>query len=530
LPNASDRSLPARRLKALTPDILAGLRRGIEKESLRVRPDGSLADTPHPPGLGSPLTHPRITTDFSESQIELITGVHEQVESCARELTEMHQFVHRQLDGETLWCSSMPCRLPPDDAIPIARFGTSNAGRLKEVYRTGLAHRYGRRLQAISGVHYNFSLPDAAWPLLQRADGAGGSPDDHRNAAYFGLMRNFRRRAWLVMYLFGASPAVCRSFVEGRAHRLVPLAPDTLHLPGATSLRMGPLGYQSEAQASHRVSFDGLAAYVESLRAALAKPYPRYESIGVRDGAAYRQLSTSLLQIENEFYGTIRPKRAVAVGGRVLNALEARGVEYVEARCLDVDPFSPIGVEATTMRFMDVFLLQCLLDESPPVAAGEEAAIARNQHRVAEEGRDAGVRLLRAGRDVALREWASELLHGCLPIAEALDDAHGTSDHGEAVARALAAVADPSLTPSARVLSEIAPDGGSFVRFAQQRSVQHRDTLLAMPFDAGTDARYRELAEESLVRQRRLEAEEDVPFEAYRLRYLLGAGGEGARA
>ena len=207
------------------------MRRGIEKESLRVRPDGTLAQTPHPQALGSALTHPHITTDFSESQLELITGVHASVEACLEELTHIHQVVYRAIGEEILWCTSMPCNLPADHLIPIGRYGTSNVGRAKTVYRLGLAHRYGRRMQAISGIHYNFSLP--------------GVSDDQ----YFGLIRNFRRQSWLLLYLFGASPAVCSSFIAGREHELTELTPGTHYAPHATSLRMGRLGYQSDAQA-----------------------------------------------------------------------------------------------------------------------------------------------------------------------------------------------------------------------------------------------------------------------------------------
>src|SRR2546423_1698224 len=145
------------RLKAMPRDVLSSLRRGVEKESLRVRPDGTLATTPHPAALGSALQHPHITTDFSESQPELITGVHPNPEACVEELTEIHQAVYRAIGEELLWASSMPCRLPKEDEIPIGRYGTSNIGRMKTVYRTGLAHRYGRRMQTISGIHYNFS-------------------------------------------------------------------------------------------------------------------------------------------------------------------------------------------------------------------------------------------------------------------------------------------------------------------------------------------------------------------------------------
>ena len=239
-------------LNSLTAAAVTAMRRGIEKESLRARPDGSLATTPHPAALGSPLTHAHITTDFSESQLELITAARTSVDAMLEELTFIHQVVYRALTqrdrDEILWCASMPCQLPPDDEIPLGRYGSSNVGRAKTVYRMGLAHRYGRRMQTISGIHYNWSLPDCS------------------NEEYFGLVRNFRRAAWLLFFLFGASPAVCESFVAGNPkHGLQRLAPGTLYLPYATSLRMGRLGYQSDAQSSLSVSFNSLADYGASL-------------------------------------------------------------------------------------------------------------------------------------------------------------------------------------------------------------------------------------------------------------------------
>jgi len=397
--------MPRNRLNALSAPLLSSIKRGIEKESLRVVEDGTLAETPHPAGLGSPLTHPHITTDFSEAQLELITDTHENIAACLAELRTVHQVVYRNIGDELLWCGSMPCSLPDDARIPIGQYGKSNIGKAKSVYRQGLAHRYGPRMQTISGVHYNFSLPDAAWPLLQKIDGHKGSLQDYRNDAYFALIRNFRRHAWLLLYLFGASPAVCRCFVEGRVHRLQALKDGTFYLPFSTSLRMGPLGYQSDAQSSLAVSYNNLQSYARSLYTALTEPYPPYAAIGIRDGDNYRQLSTSLLQIENEFYGTIRPKRRIKSGERPLQALNARGVEYVEVRCLDLDPFSPIGMQEETIRFLDVFLLHCLLKESPDDSPEEIFANARNQHSVADQGRDPTLRLIRGIENPSLPEW-----------------------------------------------------------------------------------------------------------------------------
>jgi glutamate--cysteine ligase len=510
------------RLNALAPDMLAALVRGIEKESLRVRPDGSLATSPHPRALGSALTHTHITTDFSESQVELITGAHPSAGACLDELTRIHQFVYRNIGDEALWSSSMPCRLPPDDEIPIGQYGTSNVGRLKTVYRAGLSRRYGRRMQTISGVHYNFSLPESAMAPLQTAAGDHGEPKAFRTTAYFALIRNFRRHSWLPLYLFGASPAVCRSFVAGRQHRLQPLSEDTLYLPHATSLRMGPLGYQSDAQLSLAVSYNDLAHYASSLHHALSEPYPPYEAIGLRDPAGnYIQLATTLLQIENEFYGTIRPKRRIHRGERPLHALTERGVEYVEVRSLDVDPFSAVGVPAVTMRFLDVFLLHCLLADSPPDTPAEIGVIAQNQYRVAERGRQPGLRLRRDGAEVGLADWGTELLSACAPIAAALDRACGTEEHCDALEAARSRLEDPARTPSARVLAQMHENHrDSYVEFALTRSLQHRRELLSLTLPDDAAARLAGMADESLARQRELEASDTAPFEEYRQRYL----------
>ncbi len=505
------------RLRALAPAVLTGLQRGIEKESLRVRPDGALALTPHPRALGSALKHPHITTDFSESLLELITGDHTSVDACLEELKRIHGFVYRNIGDEVLWGASMPCSLPDENAIPIARYGDSNVGRAKTVYRIGLSHRYGRRMQMIAGLHYNWSLPESAWPL----PGLG-----NQNEAYFALIRNFRRHAWLLLYLFGASPAVCASFVEGRRHELRELAPGTLYLPHATSLRMGRLGYLSDAQDKLLVSYNGLESYTASLYDVLTRPYPPYERIGIRDGVdSYRQLATSLLQIENEFYSTIRPKRVIRPGERPLHALRERGVQYVEVRAMDLDPFAPIGITAGTVRFLDVFLLHCLLADSPPDTQREIEAIGRNKQRASTRGREAGLVLERGAEQVELRKWGVEVLAECEPIAQALDSAHGAvhgkSVHRDALHAAISVLENPAAAPSARVLAEMQQShGSSYARFALVRSLEHATTLRGEPLSAEIEARFTHLAEDSIAKQREIEAADKVDFETYRQRYL----------
>ncbi|MES2977043.1 MAG: glutamate--cysteine ligase [Pseudomonadota bacterium] len=495
------------RLSALAPERLQGMRRGIEKESLRAQPNGALALTPHPAALGSALTHPHITTDFSESQVELVTGARTTPEAALLELTRLHQFTLRSMKDvgdEMLWVSSMPCGLPTDETIPIARFGSSNVGRAKSVYRVGLSHRYGRRMQTISGIHYNWSLPGVT------------------SAEYFALIRNFRRHAFLLLYLFGASPAVCSSFVAGRQHELQSLTENTMYMPHGTSLRMGRLGYQSDAQASLAVSYNSLEGYGASLQDALTRPYPAYETVGIRNpGGDYNQLATTLLQIENEFYGTIRPKRVIFPGERPLHALRERGVEYIEVRLMDLDPFVPVGITAQTMRFLDVFLMHCLLSDSPPDTPQEIAALARNQHRTAARGREVGLMLERNGDSISLAEWGAELIKACAPLAEALDVAHGGHGYAQAVDAARTALATPDDLPSARVLKAMkAGFGNSFVGFVRAQSARTQAELLALPWSPQLQAEFEEMSRVSVEEQRKIENADTMPFEIYRQQYV----------
>jgi len=484
--------------------LLTGIRRGLEKESLRSQENGRLAMSPHPKALGSALTHPHITTDFSESQVELITSVHADAQACIDQLTDVQQNTMRALGDEMLWVSSMPCGLPADDDIPLGQYGTSNVGRAKTVYRSGLGHRYGRRMQTISGIHYNWSVPDVS------------------SDAYFGLIRNFRRQAFLLLYLFGASPAVCSTFVAGREHKLQPLKDGTMYRPYATSLRMGRLGYQSDAQSSLAVSYNSLSGYAASLQKALTEPYPAYEAIGVQgtDGE-YKQLQTTLLQIENEFYGTIRPKRVIFPGERPLHALRERGVEYVEVRLMDLNPFEPVGITAQTLRFLDVFLLHCLRAPSPDDTPQEIAAMARNQHQTAERGREPGLQLERGDGTVTLTAWGLEIIAQLKPIAAQLDAAHGTQAYSQAVNDAEHALHHPEATPSARVLQVMESEfDGSFVAFVRAQSLKTKAAMLALPVTPAQEAAWAAQSAQSLQDQADIEAGDSMPFDIYLQEYL----------
>ncbi len=497
------------------PEVLAGLLRGVEKESLRVAPDGSLSTRPHPKALGSPLTHPAITTDFSEAQLELITTVHDSAQKCLRELTDVHRFVYSELDDELLWPSSMPCIVGEDDDIPVGQYGSSNIGRTKTIYRRGLGLRYGRLMQTISGIHYNFSLPDELWLAL------GVTSQDERTAAYFGLIRNFRRWSWLLIYLFGASPAVCRSFTRNMQHTLQPFDEGSQHLPFATSLRMGPLGYQSSAQSELHISYNSLQDYTESMVAALTQNYPEYASKGIIKNGEYQQLNASVLQIENEFYGTIRPKRRVYSGERPVTALRERGVEYVEVRCLDLNPFLPVGIDDTQMNFIDTFLLLCLLSPSAPDSPAEFERVGANQQAVVEQGRDPSLKLKATDdADLNLAQWGEHLLDQCAPIAHLLDQNVADNRYVRSLSQQRQRLRDPDLTPSAQVLATMREQNIPFFRFSMNQGLEQKAHFGKLPLSAQEKAFFELSVADSITAQQKIEAADELDYESFLREYL----------
>jgi glutamate--cysteine ligase len=501
------------------PEVLKGLHCGIEKESLRIAADGQLSSQPHPEALGSALTHPNITTDFSEAQLELITRVHEDPESCIEELRDVHRFVYQNLGQELMWASSMPCILGRDDEIPVGRYGSSNIAMAKTVYRLGLGHRYGRLMQTISGIHYNFSLPEHFWQPFAESRGEAAS-QDFQTDSYFGLIRNFRRHSWLLIYLFGASPAICKSFVKDKPHQLQAFDESSLYLPYGTALRMGRLGYQSDAQSSLHISYNSLNEYADSMHEALTTSYPGYEKIGVKVDGEYRQLNTALLQIENEFYGTVRPKRPIRSGERPLTALRSRGVEYVEVRCLDLNPFLPQGIDSAEARFVNLFLLYCLLLESPNDSRQESAIMGNNQLAVVERGRQPGLKLQAADGEVPMTQWAQELLEGIRPLASILDSLHGNDLYSYSLDQQARKLANPDLTPSARMLEVMRRQQIPFFRFALNQSIAHKGYFDEHPLRDNALAEYQRLAMESITKQHEIEARDSVDFDAFLEDYL----------
>lgn len=510
-----------RALDELAPaDVLWGGRKGVEKESLRVSADGTLSRLPHPPALGSALTNEYITTDFSEALLEFVTPAFRNTWESLRFLCDIHQFTYANLNDELLWASSMPCLIMPDGDIPLARYGESNVGRMKTVYRRGLGHRYGRAMQTIAGLHFNYSVPEAFWPIYQDLEKSQHHGDAFRSHAYLGLIRNFRRFGWLVLYLFGASPAVCKSFAAGGDAGLKEFDKETLYEPFATSLRMSDLGYSNKTQSGINISLNDLDDYIRGLSAAIDTPERDYEKFGLLVDGEYQQLSLNKLQIENEYYSSIRPKRVARSGERPTSALRRGGIEYVEVRSLDLGLFDPVGINQNTMRFMEAFLLYCLFLDSPPVEDADWDEINANHSEVAKYGRDPKIKLRRDGSEVALGDWAGEIIRGVQRVADVIDKGGERQDYRDAVDAQTLLVGDPDTTPSAKILQELRDEKVGFFRFALECAKQHKEYFTALaPLGNDRLAMFEREAEESLVRQRQIEASDEISFAEYLANY-----------
>jgi glutamate--cysteine ligase len=505
----------------IPPEEARGGLRGLEREALRVTPEGRIAQTPHPEALGSALTHPQITTDFSEALPEFVTAPHPSSVETLAELAAIQTFAARNIGDEMLWMTSMPCFIDHPETIPIAEYGTSNSGRMKHLYRVGLDHRYGRAMQAIAGVHFNYSFPESLWAPLLAARGLEATREA-RDAAWMGLVRNVQRHGWLLAWLFGASPAICPSFTAAPPSWLAPLANGSLAARYGTSLRLSDIGYKNRRQAAVHVCTNTLENYIDDLTRALATEEPAYAQIGVRDGEDWHQLTTAILQIENEYYGLVRPKNVPHRGERPTLTLGREGVRYVEVRALDIDPTTPLGIHEDTMHFLEVFLWYCLLAPSAPLATGEYLEIDSNARNVAVNGRKPGLRLCRDGACVPLAEWARDIAAGMAPLAEKLDAGLDNAPYSSALAQAEETIAQPEHSPSARTLAEIEDTSGGFMAWALQRSGQHNKTLRAHKPEAETPAHFQNAAHESIALQKRLEANQHESFESYLSRYYEG--------
>ena len=503
-------------IAAAGADLLFGGLKGVEKESLRVDLNGALSEKRHPVALGSALTNRFITTDFSEALLEFVTPAFPTTWEALNCLCGIHQFTYSELGNEMIWAASMPCRIPQDDGIPLARYGASNVGQMKTIYRRGLGYRYGRQMQTIAGVHFNYSLPKDFWAPYRSIVSGKGDADEFRSQQYLGMVRNIRRNGWLLLYLFGASPAICKSFLSGSVAELDSMNDETAYAPYGTSLRMSDIGYSNQNQSRIDISLNSLDGYVRDLSRAIETPEPAYEKIGVKVDGKFRQLNANLLQIENEFYSSVRPKRVAKSGERPTAALRRGGIEYVEIRSLDINLIDPCGINQNTMRFIESFLIYCLLQDSPNFGAGDIRDVNNNQSEVAKRGRDPALRLKREGRKIALQDWGDEIIDGVAAVAAEIDRHDGDSAYQDAVELMRTLVADASLTPSARIVAALEENQTGFSDYALSVSRNHRNYFASIaPPDSAAMQVFRDEATASIERQSAIEAADKISIDEY---------------
>lgn len=496
--------------------------RGIEKEGLRTSIHNEISQTDHQTELGHPLTHPTITTDYSEALTELITPVKNTREELLTSLTEIHQQLASSIGDETLWPGSMPCLIDGEESIRIAEYGDSNIGKLKHVYRQGLGVRYGRIMQSIAGLHFNFSFSDEFWLRLKTAMKAEDqSFQDFKSEQYFALIRNFRRYSWLLMYLFGASPCLDKSFINGKAHTLDPFDDKgSYYKPYATSLRMGDLGYHNNAQSSLAICFNSLSNFITTLNKAIHTPYQPYEEIGLKKGGEFIQINSNILQIENEYYSAIRPKRTTQKSETPRHALNERGVEYIEVRCLDLNPFLELGISAQQIDFLDVFLSYCLLSDSPLISDEDCARLDENFNLVVNRGREPNLQLNGPNGNISPQQWATQLVDEMSKVAEVLDKGTVDSRYKKALEEQKSKIIHPELCPSAQVLSIMREESLSWIDFAGELAFKHKSCLLSdFPNKTSVLNELSTSSQQSFVDERALKASDTGSFEDFLKQY-----------
>jgi len=501
--------------------------RGIEREALRILPQGGLSTEPHRYTIGSALTHPNITTDYSEALLEFITPVTIEPEQAIAQLQDIQKFTMSQIDGELLWPFSMPCFVNDEDKVELAFYGNSNIGKMKTVYRQGLKNRYGSMMQVISGIHFNFSFSDEFWLAIQKISHNNDDIETFKSDGYFALIRNYKRYCWLIPYLYGSSPVLCGSFLQSTAKDDGPSklpfkksANGYMYLEHATSLRMSDLGYTSDSQSELAICYNDLPGYLDGVEQAMGLTSDEFAKIGIKVDGQYQQLNANVLQIENELYAPIRPKRVAKSGEKPSQALKNRGVEYIEVRALDVNPFVDTGISIEQVHFLDVFLTFCALAPSPLFDCQGQCDSGTNMDEIVVRGRDPKLMLNDNGADKTVIQWGNELFDQFVDIALLLDKAKNTNRYSESVINERAKINNSDLTPSAQLLDLVVNQDKSLTKLALDYAATYRENLLSKDYQIFDEAYFIQSVEKSHQDQQIIEKADDLSFDDFLTQYF----------
>lgn len=505
-------------LKSLDSNVhlIQNVSMGLEREGLRVNEKGQLSQKSHPVELGSALTNTNITTDFAENLLEFVTNVYHSPENLYEALDDIQAYTLENLGDELIWPDSMPPLISNVDDILIAQYGTSNAAKMKTLYRTGLSHRYGKMMQSIAGIHFNFSLSDDFFTELQKTSGDTRSLADFKSDRYLHLMRSVSRFGFLVPYFFGASPIMPNSFVsDNNNHQFKKFDDETVYIEESTSLRLSDIGY-SNNKCKFTVSFNTLSDYIADIQHAVLTPCDKVSHIPVKKDGEYLQINNHILQIENEYYASIRPKQVLKTGETLLSALKDRGIGYVELRSVDIMPTIATGISIETIRFLQAFLTTCLLSNADPLGNEEYEQNQKNLALIAAKGRTKNLALNIQGNEYPLCDLLRFTLEWIRPVAVILG-----KEYSDTITQLTPMIANSELTPSAKIINELRSSSIQYNDYCIAKAASFKNHYL-IEKNLSDEKRHelQSLAQKSILRHKELEAEPQIDFDLYLHNYF----------
>lgn len=368
--------------KLFTPHELLKGNYGIEREALRVTSEGILSNKPHPDVFGDKVHNQYITTDFSESQVEVITPVLNTVEDVYNFTNALYNIVAMEIEEEYLWPQSMPCAIQDEKLIPLAIYSEEEKEARK--YREKLLDKYGGKKQLISGIHYNFSFNEIIIKRLYENENINISYKEFKNNIYLKVARNYLRYRWLVIYLLGGTTTLHESYLDECCKKhLKEIAVASFSNDGAVSYRNGECGYKNNVDLFP--NYNSVESYINSI------------STFINDG---------IIESHKELYSQIRlkPKNTKNFSKSLLED----GISYLEYRSIDINPFEKGGISLEDLRFFEIFNIFLLIyDESDYENWQEEAQ--ENQHIIAKLGQN-DIMLKKDGKFISKEKWALDIL------------------------------------------------------------------------------------------------------------------------
>lgn len=487
---------------------------GLERETLRVNQHtGRISNKPHPEAIGSALTHSHITTDFAEPMLEFVTNPVASVEEALQDLNHIQRFTLSQLEDEIFWPGSMPPFIASEEEITIAQYGNSNDAKMKSLYRKGLSLRYGKMMQVISGIHFNFSLKDHFFKAFQEVTVNNDSLAAFKTARYLHACRNVSRYGYIIPYLLGASPAMDKSFLAGKENDFQSLNDTDSYLPEGESLRLSDIGYGNN-KCHFDVSFNNIEKFTKNIQFAISTPCNIFSQIPVIENGEYNQINNHILQIENEYYASIRPKQIMRKGENFLTALNHRGIEYIELRSIDINPLIAEGIDVESMLFLQLFLTASILTDAPDLSQKEYEHNQKNLKIVAKTGLALDQPFIVSDEEYTLKEALLSVIKWLEPIAQILGE-----KHQKALKNMLEKIEQPEKLPSQKVLQALTESQKPYQEFFFETAKSLYIKQFKSLENTETD-QFKNLAKESLAKQKAIEEAPQIPFSEYLENYF----------